>query len=361
MSPAQFIDTLDSNWIKGAKEPFLIAGPCSIESEEQLLRTAKDIAKTGKASVIRAGVWKPRTRPGSFEGLGAISLKWLQKVKAETNLQVATEVANAYHVEEALKHDIDILWLGARTTVNPFYVQEIAEALKGSNVPVMVKNPIHADMGLWIGALERLNKVGIEQLCAIHRGFHSFESAPYRNQPKWEMVIELRRLIPQLPIICDPSHIAGHRDLIAEVSQIALDLNLDGLMIETHCDPDKALSDAQQQVTPQSLAELVSGLQLRKSSSDDMEYMQRISELRAIIDGVDNDILNLIAKRMNLASEIGIYKRENNVSIFQLQRFFEILRTRKEHGKSIDLSPKLIHELFELIHKHSIRIQTKMK
>ena len=361
MSPAQFIDTPDSNWIRGAQEPFLIAGPCSIESEEQLLTTAKDIAKTGIASVIRAGVWKPRTRPGSFEGLGAISLKWLQRVKEETKLRVTTEVANAYHVEEALKHDIDILWLGARTTVNPFYVQEIAEALRGSNVPVMVKNPIHADMGLWIGALERLNKVGVDKLCAIHRGFHSFESAPYRNQPKWEMVIELKRLVPELPIICDPSHIAGNRELIGEVSQIALDLNLDGLMIETHCNPDKALSDAQQQITPQQLNELLKGLQLRKSSSDNMQYMQRISELRTVIDGVDTEILDLIAKRMNLASEIGVYKRENNVSIFQLQRFFEILKTRKLHGEAVDLSPKLIHELFELIHKHSIRIQTDMK
>jgi chorismate mutase len=361
MSPAQFISTPDSSWIRTEKAPFLIAGPCSIESEEQLMNTARAIAAGGKASVLRAGVWKPRTRPGSFEGLGAVSLNWLQQVKQETGLRVATEVANAYHVEEALKHDIDILWLGARTTVNPFYVQEIAEALRGSKIPVMVKNPIHADMGLWIGALERLNKVGIEQLAAIHRGFHSYESAPYRNQPKWEMVIELRSLVPELPIICDPSHIAGDRKLIAAVSQIALDLNLDGLMIESHCDPDKALSDAKQQITPNALDQIVDGLQLRESSSDDMTYMKRISELRDVIDNLDADLLKLISKRMDLVSEIGIYKRENNVSIFQLQRFFEILRTRKDLADDMDLSPKLIHELFELIHKHSIRIQTKIQ
>ena len=305
MSPAELHIEATGLLKKKEQKPFLIAGPCSAESRSQVLETGRAIAQSGEASIFRAGVWKPRTRPGSFEGIGEPALAWLQEMKAETGMPVATEVANAYHVEACLKHGIDYLWIGARTTVNPFYVQEIAEALRGVDIPVMVKNPLHPDIGLWIGALERFNHCGIKQLMAIHRGFYAYEPAPYRNEPKWDLAIKLKRWMPELPIICDPSHIAGNTDLIAEVSQTALDLGMNGLMIETHHNPASALSDAQQQITPASLSTLMNTLVLRKSDFDDTEHLQKLRMIRNHIDGLDERLLGLLAERLALVSEIG--------------------------------------------------------
>lgn len=360
MSPAKIHNQPMSDWINIQKLPLLIAGPCSAESEEQLLKTAKEIAATGHASLFRAGVWKPRTRPGSFEGIGVPALQWMQTVKQETGLPVITEVANAFHVEQSLKHGIDALWIGARTTVNPFYVQEIADALKGTNIPVLVKNPIHPDLGLWIGALERLNKAGIDKLAAIHRGFHSFESAPFRNDPKWEMALELRRLASELPIICDPSHISGRPELIQEVSQTALDLDFDGLMIETHCNPSTALSDADQQITPATLDNFMNSLILREASTDDSIYETKLEELRVQIDAVDHELIETIAKRVGIVEKIGEVKYDHNITVFQMKRWFNILNERKEFAGDLNIDDSFIHELFQLIHKYSIRVQTQV-
>ena len=345
---------------KKSEKPFLIAGPCSAESRAQVLETGRAIAAKGDASIFRAGVWKPRTRPGSFEGIGEPALAWLQELKAETGMPVATEVANAQHVEACLKNNIDYLWIGARTTVNPFYVQEIAEALRGVDIPVLVKNPLHPDIGLWIGALERFNKCGINQLMAIHRGFYSYEAAPYRNVPKWDLAIKLKRSIPNLPIICDPSHIAGDANLISEISQIALDLDMDGLMIESHCDPKSALSDAKQQITPDVLHQLMSDLNMPKATHESDTFNMNLNNMRSVIDKYDDEILNVIQKRMKLVAEIGKAKKENNIMTFQIQRFFDILKTRKSTGLDLGLSKEMVHELFELIHKHSINIQNKI-
>lgn len=345
---------------KKTDKPFLIAGPCSAESRAQVLETGRAIAAKGDASIFRAGVWKPRTRPGSFEGIGEPALAWLQDLKAETGMPVATEVANAQHVEACLKNNIDYLWIGARTTVNPFYVQEIAEALRGVDIPVLVKNPLHPDIGLWIGALERFNKCGINQLMAIHRGFYSYEAAPYRNVPKWDLAIKLKRSIPNLPIICDPSHIAGDTNLISEISQIALDLDMDGLMIESHCDPKLALSDAKQQITPDVLHQLMSDLNMPKATHESDAFNRNLNNMRSVIDKYDDEILNVIQKRMEMVAEIGKVKKENNIMTFQIQRFFHILKTRKSRGLELGLSKEMVYELFELIHKHSINIQNKI-
>ncbi|MFT5970195.1 MAG: chorismate mutase [Flavobacteriales bacterium] len=345
------------SWINKDK-PYIIAGPCSAESELQLLQTAKQLQAIGKVSAIRAGVWKPRTRPGSFEGIGVPALDWLSTVKKETGLSVMTEVGNPHHVEAALKAGIDQLWIGARTTVNPFYVQEIAEALKGVDIPVMVKNPIHPEIGLWIGAIERFQTVGISNIAAIHRGFYTYESAPFRNEPKWEIAIELRHLAPNIPIICDPSHIAGKPELIKEVSQTAFDLNFDGLMVESHFQPERALSDKEQQVTPKFLAQLLDELVIRSDSSDNTEFQEHLRLLRTKIDQIDMDLLQVLAKRMNITAEIGKFKQANNVTIFQLNRWFEILESRKDWGTSKGLSENFVYELYQLIHKNSIRVQT---
>jgi chorismate mutase len=341
-------------------KPFLIAGPCSAESRIQVLETGRALAKKGDASIFRAGVWKPRTRPGSFEGIGEPALGWLQDLKAETGMPVATEVANAHHVEACLKNNIDYLWIGARTTVNPFYVQEIAEALRGVDIPVLVKNPLHPDIGLWIGALERFNKCGINQLMAIHRGFYSYEATPYRNVPKWDLAIKLKRSIPNLPIICDPSHIAGDANLISDVSQIALDLDMDGFMIESHCDPASALSDAKQQITPEVLHQLMNDLIMPKATHESEDFNRELNKMRSVIDKYDNELLDVIQKRMKLVAEIGKAKKENNVTTFQIERFFHILSTRKSTGLELGLSKDMVYELFELIHKHSINIQNKI-
>lgn len=349
------------SWLKADSHPLLIAGPCSVESEEQMLETAKLITRHLQPSALRGGVWKPRTKPGSFEGIGEPALKWLKKAGEENNLPVTTEVANAYHVEKALEANIDFLWIGARTTVNPFYVQEIADALKGTNIPVMVKNPIHPELGLWMGALERLEKSGITKLSAVHRGFYAYQSQPFRNEPKWELMFELRRLAPDLPIICDPSHIAGKRELIAEVCQAALDLGIGGFMIETHRAPEKALSDAAQQLTPSALADLLNDLETRKEFINDEKFVERLEELRTKIDSIDESILRLLKDRITTVKEIGQVKGKHQITIFQMKRWFKILEQRKATGNAEGLDEEIVHELFQLIHKYSIDTQIKQQ
>jgi chorismate mutase len=334
-----------------------IAGPCSAESEEQLMKTVEAITRHTELSAIRAGVWKPRTRPGSFEGRGSVAFEWLKKVKDKFQIPIAVEVGNAWHVEEALNHGVDIVWLGARTTVNPFYVQEIANALRGASIPVMVKNPLHPDLGLWMGSIERIQSANVGEVVAIHRGFYNYETAPYRNEPKWEVAIDLKRQAPELHIICDPSHIAGNRKLVAEVAQTALDLQMDGLMIETHYQPENALSDADQQLTPAQLNDLFDNLIYRTPSSENALFQTALHDLRLEIDQIDTELLEIIARRKRIVEEIGHYKKDNNVTIFQIERWLEILRSRRENGAEIGLNENLVMEIFSLLHKYSIRLQ----
>ncbi|HZM13382.1 MAG TPA: chorismate mutase, partial [Bacteroidales bacterium] len=312
-------------WRGYKNRPFLISGPCSAETEEQVIKTARQLAQLNTVNIFRAGIWKPRTRPDSFEGVGAEGLRWLRNVKQETGLLVGTEVANEKHVYEALKYGIDMLWIGARTSVNPFTVQEISDALKGVDVIVLVKNPVNPDIDLWIGAIERIAKAGIKHLGAIHRGFSTYEKTSYRNPPNWQLPIELRHRIPDLPLICDPSHIAGSREFLREISQKALDLNFDGLMIESHIDPDKALSDATQQVTPDDLRKLLSRLVIRNPVASDPKLLDILGELRQQIDVFDEHLLDLLEKRMKVAETIGQYKKENNITILQSTRWDEII------------------------------------
>jgi chorismate mutase len=355
---------LDTSGIKDWKgykgRPFLISGPCSAESEEQVNETAKALAATGKVSIFRAGIWKPRTRPNSFEGVGNAGLKWLRRVRQETGLLVGTEVANEKHVYEALKYGIDMLWIGARTSVNPITVQEIADALKGVDVMVFVKNPVNPDIELWIGALERIASAGIKRLGAIHRGFSTYEKTIYRNQPNWQLPIELRRRIPEIPILCDPSHIAGAREYLHEISQKAMDLNFDGLMIESHINPEKALSDASQQVNPEELKELLSRLILRSPSTDDPKLLDVLGELRQQIDVFDDHLLDLLEKRMKVSETIGRYKKENNITILQSARWDEIVKRAMIKGRAKGLSEELIDSMFKAIHQESINRQMKI-
>jgi len=355
---------LDTSGIKDWKgykgRPFLISGPCSAESEEQVIETAKALAATGKVSIFRAGIWKPRTRPNSFEGVGNAGLKWLRRVRQETGLLVGTEVANEKHVYEALKYGIDMLWIGARTSVNPITVQEIADALKGVDVMVFVKNPVNPDIELWIGALERIASAGIKRLGAIHRGFSTYEKTIYRNQPNWQLPIELRRRIPEIPILCDPSHIAGAREYLHEISQKAMDLNFDGLMIESHINPEKALSDASQQINPEELKELLSRLILRSPSTDDPKLLDVLGELRQQIDVFDDHLLDLLEKRMKVSETIGRYKKENNITILQSARWDEIVKRAMIKGRAKGLSEELIDSMFKAIHQESINRQMKI-
>lgn len=339
--------------------PLIIAGPCSAESEGQLLRTAKQLAKIPEVKIFRAGIWKPRTRPGEFEGLGEAAFPWLKKVKEETGFKTTVEVATPEHVELALKYGIDILWLGARTVVSPFVVQEIAEALKGVPVTVMVKNPIIPDLKLWIGAIERIHAAGIKQIIAIHRGFHYFEKSLYRNAPMWEIPIELKRLLLQLPIIVDPSHICGQRKLLPGISQKALDLEMDGLMIETHEDPAVALTDAAQQISPEVLKLLLNQLVLRKKTGTP-EFELQLESLRTEIDKLDGELLQILAKRMEIIVEIGEYKRDNNITILQMKRWAGIIRDRLSIGVNLGLDEKFLSDLLKLIHKESIHKQTNI-
>ena len=348
MKIEQFID----------KKPFIIAGPCSAESQDQLLQIATNIKSS--VDVFRAGVWKPRTMPNSFEGVGEVALGWLKKVKEETGLKIATEVATAKHVELCLESGIDILWIGARTTVNPFYVQEIAEALSGVDIPVFVKNPIHPDLSLWIGALERLSNKGITKLSAIHRGFFTYESSAYRNEPKWELPIDLKRSLPDLPIICDPSHIAGNTNLIEEITQIAMDLDMNGLMIETHHNPSEAWSDAKQQLTPNQLIYILDKLVLRNKSFEDNNLNNELNILREKIDVLDSELVEKLNLRTSLVEEIANLKLESNITIFQLDRWFQILEERRSQALINGMDPKMVADMFKLIHKYSILTQSKI-
>jgi chorismate mutase len=339
------------------KRPLVMAGPCSAESEEQILDTARQLSAQG-IKIFRAGIWKPRTRPGAFEGVGSIGLNWLKKVKEETGMLVATEVANVKHVYESLKYGVDILWIGARTSANPFAVQEIADTLKGIDIPVLVKNPVNPDIELWIGALERLNKAGIKRLAAIHRGFSSYESSGFRNPPHWEIPIELRRRIPELPILCDPSHICGSREKLFEVSQKSMDLNFDGLIIESHCNPTAAWSDAKQQLTPADLSStILTKLVMRQ---EQLTNGQNMDELRAQIDQYDDQVVEILEKRMKVAEQIGLYKKQNNVAILQTKRWDEIITKRIRTGMEKGLSAEFIESIFKAIHIESINHQTEV-
>lgn len=349
-----------STWLPARWEKLLIAGPCGAESEDQLLDTAKQLAASNHVSLLRAGVWKPRTRPGAFEGNGETALKWLQTMRAETGLPYTVEVANTEHVELALKYKTDVLWIGARTTVNPFSVQEIADAVKGTGVPVLVKNPLNADVQLWIGALERFNRAGIKKLGAIHRGFHHAVKTQYRNQPLWEIPIALKAANKNLPLICDPSHICGRRDILQQVAQKALDLNFDGLMMEVHRDPATALSDAAQQLTPALFEEMLAKLVVRESSTNDSEFEITLASLRQVIDGIDEEIIQAFARRMDVVNRIGEYKRDHHVTILQLDRWLEILQTRVAAGESLGIDKDVVVELCQLLHKASIRRQTEV-
>ena len=346
------------NWLTelNLDHPLVSAGPCSAETEEQVLRIAHELKDTD-VSYYRAGIWKPRTRPGNFEGVGALGLKWLQKVKAETGLKTATEVANRAHVELALEHDIDLLWIGARSTVSPFIVQEIADALQGTDKVVLVKNPVNPDLALWLGAIERLATANIKNLGVIHRGFSSYEKTKYRNTPEWQMAIELQTKFPDLPLINDPSHITGKRDMIFDVSQTALDLNFDGLMIETHFDPDNAWSDAAQQVTPSTLVQIMKDLKIRKESTPKVAYNDQLKNLRAQIDVMDNQLLEILGKRMKVAEGIGTLKKQENVAVLQSKRWNEILGKMVLEGEQHNLSEEFILKLFKAVHQESINHQ----
>lgn len=344
----------------GLSHPIVIAGPCSAETEEQVLKTAHALKKTD-TNVFRAGIWKPRTRPGGFEGVGAIGLPWLQKVKEETGLMVTTEVGNAHHVELALKHDIDILWIGARTTVNPFVIQEIADALKGVDIPVLVKNPVNPDLPLWLGAVERFQTAGISQLGVIHRGFSTYNSLHYRNKPKWHIAIELKKEFPSLPLILDPSHICGRRDTLLDVSQTGLDLNYDGFMIETHIDPDNAWSDAAQQITPAQLSQITADLKIRQKSSTKEEFQRKLNMHRKELDLIDSTIIDVLGDRMGISKEIGKLKHSENVAILQSRRWSDILSKMINDGKEKGLSKEFVEEIFRAIHVESINIQHRIK
>ena len=349
------------NWLKefNLSHPLVIAGPCSAETEEQVLKIAHEL-KDSDVSIFRAGIWKPRTRPGGFEGVGAIGLKWLQKAKAETGLLMATEVANAAHVKLALEHDIDVLWIGARTTVNPFAVQEIADALAGTEKIVLVKNPVNPDLALWIGGVERLYNAGIKKLGVIHRGFSTYEKTKYRNIPEWQIAIELQSKFPDLPLIIDPSHITGRRDMIQEVSQQALDLNYDGLIIETHTDPENAWSDAAQQVTPTTLKRIFEELKVKETSVDSASYNTEMIKLRANIDIADAKLLEILGSRMKTAEQIGALKKVNNVAVLQNKRWNEILGKMILEGEEKGLSEEFVLRLFKAVHQESIAHQEKV-
>jgi chorismate mutase len=342
------------------ERPMIIAGPCSAESEPQVVETARRLAATGRVSALRAGVWKPRTRPGQFEGAGVDGLRWLTRARQETGLPVATEVGNASHVEACLAHGIDVLWVGARTTVSPFAVQEIADALQGVDVPVLVKNPVSPDIGLWVGALERLNRAGVKRLGAVFRGFTSVDSGPFHNVPLWDLAIELKTHVPGMPVLCDPSHICGSRDLIPLVAQKAFDLDLDGLMIESHIDPDAALSDAKQQLSPSAVLDLLAGIVVRMPSSSDAAFTDALRHLRDEIDRLDDEIMRAMAARMRVSERIGRYKLENNVTILQVNRWDAILRTRSALGVAMGLDEGFTRDLLRLVHHESIQVQARV-
>ena len=339
--------------------PMVIAGPCSAESEEQVMETARDLAARG-IHVFRAGIWKPRTHPGHFEGVGTPGLKWLKRVKEETGMKVCTEVASEKHVFECLKYGVDMVWLGARTSANPFLMQEIADALQDTDIPVLVKNPVNPDLDLWIGALERLNRAGVRKLGVIHRGFSTTESTLYRNAPGWQIAIELRTRFPEMPFFADPSHMGGDRKYLLELSQRAMDLGLEGLMVESHCNPSVALSDAKQQLTPADLLTLLESLQIREKDSGDKAYREGIDQLRAQIDILDENLLYTLGSRMGVSRKIGTYKRTHNVAILQTGRWDQLVGAIKEKARGYGLSEKFIEDVFNAIHEESVRVQNEV-
>ena len=349
------IESLE-DWGLGLKKPLIIAGPCSAETEEQLLETSQRIKDAG-INIIRAGIWKPRTRPNNFEGIGEEALRWIQNVKKATGLKFAVEVATPKHVYEAIKHNIDILWVGARSTTNPFTVQEIAEALRGADVPVLVKNPINPDLALWLGAIERISNVGVTKIGAIHRGFSSFKQTKYRNLPMWQIPLELKRQLGNIPLICDPSHICGSRDYIFEVSQNAMDLDYDGLIIETHRDPENAWSDAAQQITPEVLSAMLKNIKFRKPTSKDKDFITILGELREQIDHVDKELFEIIAQRMDIVEKMGLYKKKNDVTVFQKDRWQQLSESRTKWAEDLGLNTEFMWDLFKLIHDASIKRQ----
>ncbi|MEN8119906.1 MAG: chorismate mutase [Bacteroidota bacterium] len=357
----KILDIIPINkWYKELDEkPVMIAGPCSAETEEQVLQTAIEISKIPQVKIFRAGIWKPRTRPGSFEGVGAVGLEWLAKVKQRTRLLTAVEVATPEHVKACKENQgsIDIIWIGARTTANPFSVQELADALKGCNIPVMIKNPINPDLSLWIGAIERIYDAGINKIAAIHRGFSPFEPTKLRNIPKWEIPIDLKLHFPNLDVINDPSHISGTTSYIAEIAQDAVDLNLDGLMIETHINPDKALSDAKQQLKPNELNTLLEKMKYRLAENENPEFTSSLEQFRHQIDSIDQQIIELLARRMLIVEDIGAYKAENNVTIFQLKRWKRIISSRLQLAREHKVDESFMRKLLQLVHKESIRKQ----
>ncbi|AQS94875.1 MULTISPECIES: bifunctional 3-deoxy-7-phosphoheptulonate synthase/chorismate mutase type II [Polaribacter] len=348
-------------WLDDMKldHPLVIAGPCSAETEEQVLKIAHEL-KDSDVNYYRAGIWKPRTRPGNFEGVGALGLGWLKKVKEQTGMKTCTEVANAAHCKLAIEHDVDLLWIGARTAVSPFIMQEIADALHGTDKIVLVKNPINPDLALWLGGIERLYTADIKNLGAIHRGFSTYEKTKYRNVPEWQIAIEFQNKFPDLPLICDPSHITGNREMIFDVSQTALDLNFDGLMIETHFDPDNAWSDAAQQVTPTKLKQIMEDLKIRKETNTEAEYKSSLDNLRAQINVVDNQLVETLGKRMKIADQIGALKKDKNVAVLQSKRWNEILGNMILEGESKGLSEEFVLKMFKAIHQESINHQEKI-
>ena len=345
--------------IFGLSKPIVIAGPCSAESEKQTLETAHQLKKHENL-IFRAGIWKPRTRPNSFEGIGSKGLRWLQKVKEETGLKSTVEVAKAKHVELSLKHEVDILWIGARTTGNPFAMQEIADSLKGVDIQVMVKNPINPEVNLWIGAIERLLDSQINNIAAIHRGFFTYNNSKYRNIPQWQLALDLKRKFPKLPMICDPSHITGNSNHILEIAQKAMDMSYDGLMIETHIDPKNALSDKKQQITPAELEKILNKLVIRNFETDDKEFKATLKQLRIQIDDLDIELLDVLKRRMDLVEKIGVHKKENEVTILQNKRWIDMLKSRVEYGKENGLSELFIQQLLKAIHQESIDKQNSV-
>ncbi len=350
-------DTIEKVW---KKRPLIISGPCSAETEEQVLETARQLAATNQVDMLRAGIWKPRTKPGMFEGVGSIGLSWIKKARQITGLPITVEVATARHVEEALQYDVDVLWIGARTTVNPFSVQELADALRGTDIPVLVKNPINPDLELWSGALERLQKAGVKDIGMIHRGFSSYGNTDYRNAPMWHLPIEMKRRYPGMLLICDPSHICGNRHMLQETAQISIDLDFGGLMIESHINPDQAWSDSKQQVTPQRLGEMISNLVWRTEKTSEPAFLNALNQLREQINQVDDELLTLIGQRMKLADKIGLYKKENNITILQTSRWNDILERAFNKGLQLGLSKEFITRYFDAVHLESINHQNRI-
>jgi chorismate mutase len=345
---------------KWNKRPLIISGPCSAETEEQVLQTASRLAQSGKVDMLRAGIWKPRTKPGMFEGIGLPALQWLQQAKKITGLFTTVEVATAKHVEEALRFEVDMLWIGARTTVNPFSVQEVADALRNVDVPVLIKNPINPDLELWSGGIERLQKAGLKQIGMIHRGFSSYGNTEFRNAPMWHLPIEMKRRYPGMPIICDPSHICGNRNMLLDVAQKSIDLDFDGLMIESHIDPDNAWSDAKQQVTPERLSEMLNELVWRNENSSEQEFITALTTLREQINQLDDELLTLLGQRMKVSEKIGEYKKNNNITILQTNRWNDILEKAFKKGESLGLTKEFIIKYFDAVHMESISHQNKI-